>query len=255
MRLSIIIPVLDSHEVLRRQLLYFERIGFPAETELIIVDDGSDPPLMEHDEIRDLVRDFEREQIQILETNDKRPWTWALARNAGAKLATGEYLLFFDLDHIVTRELLDFVHGFQGHKVQFIREIAVLTESGILTQDREILEDYGIPQKNDLKIGPLPNNFAMRRDLYWELGGYREDLVERAYPQGEDRLWKKTWYEYQRSSGNTADAHRPTIYCFPTGKMVGDVDYNPQGLFHNLSRKTNRNHWYQEQKRREGGEG
>jgi glycosyltransferase involved in cell wall biosynthesis len=244
-RLSIIIPVLDSHEVLRRQLLYFERIGFPADTELILVDDGSDPPIENTSTL----------PVTIRRTNDKRPWTWALARNAGARRATGEYLLMFDLDHIVTRELLDFVHKFDGHKVQFIREIAVLTESGILTQDREILEDYGIPQKNDLKIGPLPNNFAMRRDLYWELGGYREDLVERAYPQGEDRLWKKTWYEYQRSSGNTADAHRPTIYCFPTGKMVGDVDYNPQGLFHNLSRKTNRNHWYQQQKRREGVEG
>jgi glycosyltransferase involved in cell wall biosynthesis len=251
MRLSIVIPVLDSHEVLRRQLMYFERIGFPADTELILVDDGSDPPI-ECDNVTYGGRQF---PVTIHRTNDTRPWTWALARNAGARIATGDNLLMFDLDHIVTRELLDFVHKFDGHKVQFLREIAVLDTDGRFTQDREVLAAYGIPKENGLGIGPLPNNFAMRRDLYWELGGYREDLVERAYPQGEDRLWKKTWYEYQRSSGNTADAHRPTIYCFPTGKMVGDVDYNPQGLFHNLSRKTNRNHWYQEQKRREGGEG
>ena len=43
MRLSIIIPVLNSHEVVRRQLLHFERIGLPPDTELILVDDGSDP--------------------------------------------------------------------------------------------------------------------------------------------------------------------------------------------------------------------
>lgn len=222
-------------------MLHLERIGLPADTELILVDDGSDPPIENTSHLA----------VTIHRTNDFRPWTWALARNAGARIAQGEYLLFFDLDHIVTLKLLEFVHGFNGKKVQFIREIAVLDEHGLLTQNRDVLLQYGLPKENGLGIGPLPNNFAMRRDLFWELGGYREDLVERAYPQGEDRLWKKTWYEYQRRSGNTADAHRPTIYCFPTGKMVGDVDYNPQGLFHNLSRKTNRNHWYQEQKRKE----
>jgi glycosyltransferase involved in cell wall biosynthesis len=240
MKLSLVIPVLDSHEIVRRQLLHFERIGLPVDTELILVDDGSDPPIA--------TRQC-RVPVIIHRTHDTRPWTWALARNAGARIASGEYLLMFDLDHIVTRELLDFVHGFGGHKVQFLREMAVLDEEGRFTQDRDVLERYGLPRKNGLQVGPLPNNFAMRRDLFWELGGYREDLVERAYPQGEDRLWKKTWYEYQRRSGNQADRHRPTIYVFPVGKLVGDVDYNPQGLFHGLTRKTNRNHWYQEQKR------
>lgn len=245
MRLSIIIPVLESYEIVRRQMLHLWRIGFPAETELILVDDGSDPPI----DISDIAS--KPQNVTIHRTNDKRPWTWALARNAGARLAKGQYLLFFDLDHIITRELLDFVHKGFEHKVQFIREIGVLDAYGVLTQDRTVLESYGFSKDKELGIGPLPNNFAMRRDLFWELGGYREDLVERAYPQGEDRLWKKTWYDYQRRTGNFCDPHRPTIYVFPTGKMVGDVDFNPQGLFHNLSRKTNRNHWYQEQKRKE----
>lgn len=242
MKLSIIIPVLNSHEVVRRQLLHFERMaksysGLGEDTELIIVDDGSDPPIENTSNL----------PVTILQTNDKRPWTWALARNAGARIAKGEYLLMFDVDHIITPFALRFVRNFTGHKVQFIREIGVLDEEGKLTQDRDVLAQYGLPQGNGLTIGPLPNNFAMRKDLFWELGGYREDLVERAYPQGEDRLFKKTWYEYQRRTGNFCDPHRPKIYCFPTGKMVGDVDYNPMNLFHNLSRKTNRNHWYRTQ--------
>jgi glycosyltransferase involved in cell wall biosynthesis len=241
MRLSIIVPVLNSHEIVRRQLLHFERIGLPTDTELILVDDGSEPPIENTSSL----------PVTIHRTNDTRPWTWALARNAGARLAQGEYLLMFDLDHIVTRKLIDFVRGFGGEKVQFLREIGVLDERGQFTQNRDVLLKYGLPKGNDLKVGPLPNNFAMRRDLFWELGGYREDLVERAYPQGEDRLWKKTWYEYERRSGKHADPHRPTIYVFPVGKIVGDVDYNPQGLFHSLTRKTKRNHWYQEQRKKE----
>ena len=47
MKLSIVIPVLDSHEVLRRQLLHFDRMKLRRDTEIIIVDDGSDPPLEE----------------------------------------------------------------------------------------------------------------------------------------------------------------------------------------------------------------
>jgi hypothetical protein len=192
MKLSIVIPVLNSHEIVRRQLLHFYNIGLRG-TELILVDDGSGPPSR-----------TTSASSRRFSTNDKRPWTWALARNAGARIAKGDYLLMFDLDHIVTRKLLDFVRGFKGHKVQFLREIGVLDEKGRFTQDRDELLKYGLPKENGLKVGPLPNNFAMRRDLFWELGGYREDLVERAYPQGEDRLWKKTCTSTNEGPGTSA---------------------------------------------------
>jgi len=44
-RLSIIIPVLNSHEIVRRQIEHFKKMNLPDDVELIIVDDGSDPPL------------------------------------------------------------------------------------------------------------------------------------------------------------------------------------------------------------------
>lgn len=242
MRLSIVIPVLNSHEVVRRQLLHFERIGFPPDTELILVDDGSDPPI-------------EMGQcpipVQVHRTNDKRPWTWALARNAGARMAKGEYLLMFDLDHIITREALDAVHGFDGLKVQFLREFGVLDENGVLTQDRDVLEEYGLPKDQGLRLGPLPNNFAMQRELFWKLGGYREDLVEKPYPQGEDREFRSRWRRFD-PSGEKVCVHRPMMYMFPNGKYLGDVDADPKALFHDLTRKTQRNYWYQQQRKKSG---
>ena len=75
MRLSIVVPVLNSHEGLRRQLLHMERQGLPPDTEFILVDDGSDPP----------IENTSRLRIKIHRTGDTRPWTWALARNAGAR--------------------------------------------------------------------------------------------------------------------------------------------------------------------------
>ena len=243
-KLSIILPVLNSHEVVRRQLLHFERMKLPGDTEIILVDDGSDPPLENTAGIR----------MRIHPTNDRRPWTWALARNAGARLATGEYLLMFDIDHIVPGDAVRFIREFNGDKVQFVREIGVLDENGYCTQDRKILETYGWPKSRGLGIGPLPNNFAMRRELFWELGGYREDLFMRPYPQGEDRDFRSKWRTYELAHGGDGSMVcpiRPRIFMFPNGKYLGDVDADPQGLFHGLTRKTNRNFWHREQKRKQ----
>lgn len=237
-KLSIVVPVLDSHEILRRQFLYWEQMGIPDDTEIIIVDDGSSPPL----KYKGLL------PVRIHATNDKRPWTWALARNTGARLARGEYLLMFDIDHIITTKLLNYARNFTGQKIQFIREFAVIKENGTLTQDLEMLIAYGFPRerykKRGFKLSPLPNNFAMRTDVFWKLGGYRENLVQRSYPQGEDRMFKKAWYEWEKAGKGHVHHVRPLIYMFPNGYYCGDVDYNPFGLFHKLSRATRRNHKY-----------
>ena len=242
MRLSIVIPCLNSHEVVRRQLLHFDRMKLPSDTELIVVDDGSDPPL----------RNTTLAPVLIFQTGDTRPWTWALARNLGARMASGEYLLMFDVDHIVTREAIDFIRRFDGLKVQFTRQFGVLDEKGVLTQNRRVLEEYGLPRRQSLRIGPLPNNFAMRRDVFWELGGYREDLVEKPYPQGEDRAFRSAWRTFELKhggEGSCVSPVRPTMFMFPNGKYLGDVDADPKGLFHGLTRKTRTNFWYQEQRR------
>jgi hypothetical protein len=238
-KVSIVIPVLDSHEVVRRQMLHFGRIGLPAmdDVELIIVDDGSDPPL-------DIPG-----WAKVFCTNDPRPWTWALARNDGARIAQGQYLLMTDIDHILSKELIDYVRGFDGQKVQFKREFGVLDENGLFTQDMAVLKQYGL-KLDTVDVKPLPNNFAMRRDIFWKLGGYREDLVERPYPQGEDRLFKAAWARLVARGESQVSTHRPTIYVFPNGKFCGDVDANPFGLFHSLSRKTRRNYWYRMQRQR-----
>jgi len=241
MRFSIVIPVLNSHEVVRRQLLHFERSGLPADTELILVDDGSDPPIENTSSL----------PVKILRTNDKRAWTWPLARNAGARLAQGEYLLMYDLDHIVTRELMDFVMETTYPRIQFKREFGVLDENGVLTQDRKVLADYGLLPRSSLRVESHHNSFAMKRDLFWELGGYAEDRVERSYPQGEDTLFWQRWLNYMARTESPRCDDPPTLFVFPTGRWCGDVDFNPHGLFHNLSRKSKRNYWWNQQRKQE----
>lgn len=241
MKLSIILPVLNSHAGLKRQLLFMERNGLPDDTEFILVDDGSDPPIENTSSL----------PITIHRTGDTRPWTSSLARNVGAKMAQGEYLLMFDLDHIVTRKLLDYVVAMKHPRTQFRRELAVLDENGVLTQAWDVLACYGLKQRKSLRLESHHNSFAMRRDLFLEMGGYREDLVDRPYPQGEDSDFWKRWNAYKDAHGIQWPEDSPTIYAFPTGRWCGDVDYDSHGLFHTLSRKSDKNYWWHKQQKGE----
>jgi len=240
MRVSIIIPVLNSHDIVRRQVLHFEKIGIPDDVELILIDDGSDPPIEINSKL----------PIILHHTNDKREWTWPVARNTGAKLAKGEYFIMADLDHSITREFIDTVRNFKGDHIRINREFAVLDEEGNLTQDRKVLEEWGLPKHYATKFNPHRNQFAIHKDLYWKLGGYREDRIGMPYPQREDGDFAKEWRKLHEK-GEIKDfddmfscEERPILYMFPNGKYCGDVDFNPFNLFHTLTRKTPKNRFY-----------
>ena len=242
MKVSVIIPVLNSHEVVRRQVLHFEQMNLPDDVEVIMVDDGSTPPI----EVPTTLKHF-----TLLTTNDFRPWTWPLARNAGAKVARGEYYIMADLDHIVSRDFIEKTRNFTGDHIRVNREFAALDEAGHLTQDKKTLQAYGLTEKRwqdrGVKLTPHRNQFAMHRDLYAKMGGFREDRIGLPYPQREDGDFAKLWRQlYEAGEIRDFDdvvgyEHRPLLYMFPNGKYCGDVDHNPFGLFHTLSRKTTKN--------------
>ena len=91
-KVSIVIAVLNSHRIVRRQIRHFRRMRLPDDIEIIIIDDGSNPRLQDI-----LAPPNSVPNIYIYATNDFRPWTQGLARNMGAKLAQGEYLFFTDI--------------------------------------------------------------------------------------------------------------------------------------------------------------
>lgn len=231
-RLSLIGAVLNSHPAFERQLKHWQRMDLPESVEIIVMDDGSDPPLRDTVGVKNL---------RIVPTYDTRPWTWAVARNAGAKLARSQKYLMFDLDIIFPRATILHCLESDYDKVQFIRQFGVLDEDGIVHQDTPTLVDYGLTAERiatkGLGLGPHSNVFSLKADKYWLLKGYREDLIGRPYPQGEDRDFRTRLGRLVEKGQISVDPFRPLILMFPNGKYCGDLDADPKGLFHTLSRK------------------
>jgi glycosyltransferase involved in cell wall biosynthesis len=241
-KLSIIMPFLDSQEIVRRQLLFMHEQDYPDDVEILFMDDGSQPPLQ--------VPAVVPKNFTLYATHDYRKWTSSLARNTGAKLAKGEYLFLVDGDYIITRDAVEKARQFTGDRLGGRRSFGVLTEEGKLTQDHDVLIEYGLlPERLKKRGTSIPahaNQFVMRKSLFEAMGGYDEKLIlGRDYPQREDSHFRgklRRWVTEGKATMTNED--RPMLYMFPNGQFCGDVDYNPFGLFHTLSRKTARNHWY-----------
>lgn len=164
-KLSLIVSVLESYEVVRRQLLHMARI-IPADCELVLVDDGSEPSLKE---VCDSVtKPF---AFVLRCTEDRRPWTQPRGRNVGASMARGNKLLFFDIDHIVSEDVLRTCLAYTGDKLHWTRVPAVLDELGRIVTDRHTLIEHGMTSDAP---SVHANSFLIRRELFEQLGGYDE---------------------------------------------------------------------------------
>lgn len=231
-KLSVIIGILNSHEMVRRYLLHLKKMDLPDDVEIIFMDDGSDPPL--------LFPDHGVKNLTIYPTNDFRPWTSCLARNRGAKLAKGDYYLMTDIDHILVQESIIDARNFTGDRMGFIREFGVLDENGNFTQDVDTLFKYGLDRERvkvkGLRAPAHGNSFVLRKELFWKIGGYNDYDVQR-YPPMDETNFRGKFRLLQHSGKATTSEYRPKIYLVPNGHYCGDPDYNPFGLFHDLSRK------------------
>lgn len=235
------IAVLDSPEVVRRQVLWFSRMPLPDDTELIIVDDKSKPPLVRED--------YDLPRFRIFRHEIPCHWSQPAARNLGCQQAEGEWLICTDIDHIVTKELIDFVRDCPHDFVKFKREVAILNEDGDFEQSVDVVKKYGFRQdkldSGGFHLPPHTNSFAIKKWLYHELGGVSEQHIGSGrHPNREELPLRRRVRAYNRAGKITmlteetdgAD-NRPMLYMFPNGRYCGDKDANPFNLFHSLPRK------------------
>jgi len=170
-------------------------------------------------------------KLSIIKTNNFNSWTQHKARDMGIKKAVGNKLISLDIDHIATKQLLEFVLNCDYDVVKFRRKLGILDENGDLQINRKIMVKYGALKANIAKHGrkiPPPGNvFAITKKLFLSTkkkSGKFWHIIKRMKKKGEIRFCKTD--------------ERPLVYMFPIGRYCGNVDADPLQLFHGLSRKT-----------------
>jgi len=222
--LSIIFTVYNSHEIVRRQIVYFKKLNLPDDIEIIIMDDESNPPLDFHC--------YGLRNLCIYRTGNKAPWTQALARNQSIEKARGDMLLFTDIDHFFPIETIMAAREFDGDKMMFRRQYAILDINGDIDQRKPILKDYGL-KKNSLRKNRHNNSFAIRKSVYQKLGGYQKKHWENRFHRSGDSSFYSRYERAARHGIFKPSITNHLIYVFP------ESGPDPLGLFHNLSRKNN----------------
>lgn len=182
---SVIIPSYDRPAALRACLNGFCRIVAPFVWELIVVDDGSPTDLAGL-----LHGQFTALPLRWIRQKNAGP---AAARNAGAKVANGRFLLFSDDDCIphpywlreVTEALVAYPTSLVGGQTLNALNENVYSEASQLLVN--YLYDYFAGKDGRFFTS---NNFGMARQLFWQIGGFDESMPLAA---GEDRDLCDRW--------------------------------------------------------------
>jgi glycosyltransferase involved in cell wall biosynthesis len=165
--LSLVMPFYLNRSMLELQMREWLRWSpkAKAQIEIIIVDDGSPDPAL--DVALPGLTECDRPVISIYRIAEDRPWHQHAARNLGAHVAKGPWLLLTDMDHVLTATNAD----------ALLKRLARL-DLGTAYFLHRIEASTGLPtMANDgITPKPHPNSFVMTRDLYWKAGGYDEDF-------------------------------------------------------------------------------
>lgn len=161
-RVTLVVPFYENHEFLKTQVAHWA--GLPPRLlehlEIIVVDDGSPQPLEQL-----VVPGVRLRQFRI--DVDVR-WNWLAARNIGAHHAGGEWLLLTDMDHVVTREVL---------------EVAIYSDA----LDLRTVYAFDRREHTGQDLAPHSASFLMSKAMFWRIGGYDEALSGHYGTDGEYR--------------------------------------------------------------------
>lgn len=188
-RLSVVVPYYRNPVMLDRQFWLWSNetpTGILDAVEFVVVDDAS--PESAWAVAQSTTYASQLPHFQLLRVKVDTPWHQHGARNLGAHVATGKWLLMTDIDHVIPPEtlaaLLAADDGDEDCAFFFDRVDAPAGE-------RWNPEDWPMmaPTLNrEGKPKPHVNSFAITRDLYWKIGGYDEDYCG---VYGTDSLFRK----------------------------------------------------------------
>ncbi|MBB6327823.1 glycosyltransferase involved in cell wall biosynthesis [Algoriphagus iocasae] len=157
---SVIIPTYNRLSVLPQAIGSVVNQVF-HDWELIIVDDGST------DNTFEFIDSLNKSRIVVIRQNNLGV---CVARNAGSKVAKGNYLIFLDSDdQLLPNALEDFKNAI------FSQNSSDLILAGYLRRNLEN-ENYIYSSPVNSYSAPLSGTFAIKKEIFIGLGGYDENI-------------------------------------------------------------------------------
>ena len=219
---SLVIAVLQSYDIVARTVRHYAPIfRMRPHWEFVLIDDGSIP------EIEIPFEEYELFNFKLFQTHDARPWTQPCARNFGAVVACGSFLLFTDIDHFFTEENIDEAWEYNGDRCFFKRRHGTLNEYGNIVSDDQTLLDYGCAPEHLHDIGQHANTFGIKRLIFDRLGGYDKKFCGKY--GGDDTDFSTRYGALHYSGGcRRSDTLTSQMYVYP------DPAADRRGVFHDL---------------------
>ncbi|MFW9872375.1 MAG: glycosyltransferase [Candidatus Thorarchaeota archaeon] len=229
-KLSLVSPVYNSHFVFREQIIYLSKIlnGLDGKVEVIFVDDGSWPKLIK---IYNGIEIKEFNNFKILRIDENIPWNQLTAANLGGLKSKGEYILFFDIDHIITLGAIKELLKFKGDMIHWKRVHGVLEKGQIITNAYALLKYNTSLNSNDInKIIRVPfnvtNTFGVKRKLFLDIGGYKDNKTGKYTHEDQE------FHDEFNKKYNNYISKDNLIYVYPYPASKENEKY-----FHSLSRE------------------
>lgn len=225
MQASVIIPVLNEHDLLPKLLRDLNRQR-GVQFEVIVADAGS--------------TDGTREAAEELGATVVEGGLPAAGRNAGAREATGEVLVFLDADVRLQRDFLRrAIH--EMHERELTAATCPARPLSKLSVDRVVHDFANLFIRLNQRTDPHAPGYCIlvRRSVFEKIGGFDEslkvaedhDLVSRAAEHGPFRMLDSTHikvsvrrYEKEGRLGYALKAIKVTVYRAISGEISLDSD-------------------------------
>ena len=157
MKVSILMFIRDSHEMLRRQIIHMNSLKIPLWAELIIVDHANTPPL------EFVVKpNF---NAKIVRCEDRTPWIIPTLINLGRKHCCGEYIQIIGVDHMLSYDWIRAVGKTKEQYAHFTRYYALLNVKGEI---EPVFKDNGRAEFMSGSCGVK----LVKMSIWDALGGY-----------------------------------------------------------------------------------
>lgn len=241
MNISIIIAAFNSEQHIKRCIESIFKSDF-QDFEVIIINNGS------HDKTLSILKKLQKNYPIILIQNNVNDGA-SVARNRGAKKATGKLLFFLDHDTVLAPNCLSEIYTFFSKKKDVgAAQCKLITPSGQIDSLGHFMSYMGFPyeitdewehdRKNPLKIlGAKTAGFTIRASVFWKVGGFDQDYIISAEDTDISwRIWlaKSSLYylpsahvvHYASSQKNRSRSYRKRILYEGSKNLINSIIKN-----------------------------